>query len=102
MTDWKNVERKLAALLGGERIPITGRTIGSAPDIEHSKLAIEVKVRSKLPAWIKYAMQQAEQSAKKSKRAGDLPVVILHEKNSRHDNDLVILRLKDFLLLTDE
>ena len=94
MTDktWKATERKLASRLGGKRVPITGRIRGSAPDIEHSWLSLEVKHRKQLPAWIYDAIDQAV----KSNTGEQLPTVILHECGKRHDDDLVVLRLQDF------
>jgi len=74
MKDWKACERKVAALLGGTRIPVSGRGRGYLPDIHHERLSIEVKSRRKLPAWIEDAMKQAEASAKH----GQLPVTVLH------------------------
>lgn len=93
MTTWKAVERKLAGRLGGQRVPITGRARGSAPDIQHAVYAIEVKHRRVLPNWIRTALAQAEAS----KRAPQtLAIAILHECGTRHDRDLVVLSLKDF------
>jgi hypothetical protein len=34
--DWKQAERRIADLLGGQRIPVTGRQRGDTPDIEHA------------------------------------------------------------------
>ena len=31
---WKSFERRVAAQLGGQRIPVTGRHSGDVPDIE--------------------------------------------------------------------
>ena len=98
---WKAVERRIAKYLGGERVPITGRQRGSAPDIKHEWLSIEVKQRESLPAWVHDAMDQAVQSAVKpelriSQPKGPLPVVILHETGKRIEDDYVVLRLEDF------
>jgi hypothetical protein len=60
MTDWKRTERKVAALLGGVRVPVSGRARGDAPDVAHARLSIEVKSRKELPAWLMDAMVQAE------------------------------------------
>jgi len=92
---WKRTERTLAEILGGRRIPITGRTRGETPDIDHDRYSVEVKLRKKLPNWIWDAIDQAEKAKTKNK----LPVVILHELNKRHLNDLVVMRLEDFLKL---
>lgn len=43
MKDWKACERRVAEVLGGVRVPITGRQRGATPDVEHAALSIEVK-----------------------------------------------------------
>ncbi len=82
MKDWKQAERRIAAMLGGERVPVSGRGRGFAPDIEHPALAVEVKTRASLPAWIEDAMRQAEAAAEVDARYFDLPrktpVTVLH------------------------
>jgi hypothetical protein len=90
--DWKGCERRVAELLGGQRIPVTGRQRGEVPDIEHPTLSIECKSRKKLPIWIENAMRQAEASA----RDGRLPVVVLHQDRTPYTESLVLLRLSDF------
>jgi hypothetical protein len=90
---WKRTERSIAAVIGGQRIPITGRQRGDAPDIEHPWLSVEVKHRQHLPVWILDAMDQAVASA----RSDQLPVAILHEKGKRHSSDLVMVRLGDWM-----
>ena len=92
MSTWKAVERAIAKRLGGVRVPITGRIRGSAPDIEHEWLSLEVKHRKKLPSWLHDAMEQATLS----KRGEQLPTVVLHECGKNHDDDFVIMRLQDF------
>lgn len=91
--DWKRTERKIAAQLGGRRVPVTGRARGDAPDVAHDRLSIEVKHRVALPAWLHTAMSQAEQSVR---QAEQLPIVVLHESGQRHAQDFVVLRLADF------
>lgn len=49
---WKAVERRVAEMLGGQRIPVTGRHNQETPDINHPKWAPEVKHRKMLPAWL--------------------------------------------------
>jgi hypothetical protein len=90
--DWKSCERKVAALLGGRRVPVSGRGRGDAPDILHERLSIEVKSRKTVPAWLEEAMRQAEASAKN----GQLPVAVFHQDSRRYGDCLVVLRLKDF------
>lgn len=89
---WKATERALAQRLGGERVPITGRIRGSAPDIAHNWLSVEVKTRRRLPLWLLEAVEQAVVAAKGTQ----LPIAILHENHKYHDSDLVVMRLKDW------
>lgn len=88
---WKATERALAARLGGQRVPVSGRARGDAPDIAHPRLSIECKHRQSLPAWLRGTMAQAVACA----GPDQIPVAILHEHGSRHDGDLCILRLAD-------
>jgi hypothetical protein len=90
--DWKACERKVAALLGGTRIPVSGRGRDHSPDIHHERLSIEVKSRRKLPAWLEDAMRQAEASAKD----GQVPVVVLHQDGRKYRDSFVVCRLRDF------
>ena len=95
MTDktWKNVERKVALYFGGERVPITGRQRGSAPDVLHPDLSIEVKHRKALPDWILEAMEQAEMS----RTNGQIAVAILHPKGGTIAESLTVLRCSDMM-----
>ncbi len=86
---WKDHERQIAARLGGKRAGPTGRT-GS--DVLHDWLAIECKERKSLPAWMKAAMKQSVDAA----TDGLLPIVVWHVLGQRHDQDVVMMRLKDF------
>ncbi len=90
---WKATERRIAALLGGRRVPVSGRGRGDQPDIVHPWLSLEVKDRSTLPAWLLDALDQAERAA----TADQLPVAVLHRAGDRHDAALVVLRLADFV-----
>ena len=92
MKDWKACERKVAALLGGRRIPVSGRGRGDNPDIHHDLFSIEVKSRKTIPVWLEDAMRQAEVSAKDE----CLPVVVLHQDHAPYAKSLIMLRLNDF------
>jgi hypothetical protein len=94
---WKSAERKIAALVGGERVPITGRTRGSAPDVAHDTLSIEVKHWQTLPNWLHDAMQQAEMSAKNAQ----IPTVILHEKGMAYEDCYTVIRLSELIKLME-
>ena len=89
----KQAERRVVELLGGRRVPASGRARGDSPDVEHPALAIEVRCRKKLPSWLEEALEQVEASAKD----GQLLVAILHRNGQRYADCLVMLWLKDFV-----
>lgn len=91
-SSWKRAERRIAEILGGKRIPITGRR---GPDIEHPLLSIEVKARASLSAYLKDWLAQAEEGATGDKVA----IVVVHEAGRPHRKDLVMMRLADFVKL---
>ena len=68
---WKRHERLIARLLGGQRLPNTGRR---APDALAGPWAIEVKTRRTLPKWLLTAIAQAEEGARAT---GRLPLLVL-------------------------
>lgn len=88
---WKRTERKVAQLLGGERVPVNGRIRGSAPDIAHETLSLEVKSRRSIPRWIEDALQQATASS----RGGKLPVAVLHQQGKPYADSVCLVRLQD-------
>jgi len=90
---WKTAERRIATLLGGERVPVTGRQRGNAPDVAHSWLSIEVKHRKSLPAWLFDAMAQARASA----GGQQLPIAVLHQAGDLYTRSLVVMELSDFM-----
>ena len=57
---WKQVERAIAARLNGERVGNTGQ---ATPDVLSDWLAIEVKSRKTLPAWLWNTVNQAVRNA---------------------------------------
>ncbi len=92
MKDWKACERRIAELLGGVRVPVTGRQRGATPDVEHPTLSIEVKSRKSLPAWLLDALEQAQVASEN----GRLPVAVLHQDRKPYRDALVVVRLEDF------
>lgn len=90
--NWKRIEREIARILGGRRIPVSGRARGDVADIEHEWLAIECKHRRTLPAWLLSALDQAEAAA----RPDQLAIVVLHGRGQRYKDSLVLCRLGDF------
>lgn len=95
MKDWKACERRIASILGGRRIPVSGRGRGDNPDIEHPTLSVEVKARATFPAWLEDALRQAECSAQN----GKIPTVVLHQDRQQYADSLCVLRLEDLAKL---
>lgn len=94
---WKQVERRVAELLGGERVPITGR---QGSDILHPWLAVEVKERKNFPRYVRKWLNQACIGAivgQKQDGEDRLPIVVWHEKDTTHANDVVMMYLGDFI-----
>ena len=86
---WKACERAIAKKFGTTRV---GARDDVQMDIDAGWLSIEVKHRKKISLFLKGAMAQAIRNAGVSQ----LPIVVLHESGKRHDNDLVIMTLKNF------
>jgi hypothetical protein len=96
---WKSDERRIASRLGGERVPVSGRVRGWAPDIEHAWLALEVKSRISKLVLIQEMMDQARKAAEWAKRRGKgtrLPMGVYHVAGTHFDNAIVFMRLADF------
>jgi hypothetical protein len=92
---WKTCERRVAELLGGVRVPVSGRGRGDRPDVEHPTLSIEVKTRKSIPLWLEDALKQAEACVED----GQLPVAILHQDGRRYRDALVVLRASELAKL---
>jgi len=82
---WKRTERSIAGLIGGERVPVSGRKRGDQPDVRHDWLAVEVKHRQSIPAWLTTALTQAHATV----RGEQVPVAIIHRHGARHREDIV-------------
>lgn len=94
MASWKEHERATSKALGGKgRTGPQGRSI---EDVVHEWLTIECKYRKRLPNWLKDAVQQAV-DAGTTKNYKNCPIVVLHEKYRNRDDDLVVIRRKDFI-----
>ncbi len=92
----KDNERKTAKLLNMKRRGILG-----GEDLTDDKyFSVESKSRNKLPVFLKKSYLQAEVNCKKSGN-GRIVVLQLHEKGDKRLNDLVILKMKDFIKLKE-
>jgi hypothetical protein len=83
----KHAERKVARLLGGDRVGYLG-----GPDVVAGHLYVEVKTRRHLPAWLLEAVAQA-----KGYTDDQLPIVVLHRAGDPYADALVVLRMEDYL-----
>ena len=99
---WKKFERDIARELCdigdiAERVPVTGRTRGSAPDIDSLFFSIECKYRKSIPQWIKEGMAQAVASSSVMWEGDRMktPVLFIKEKGSKIGDTLVVFRLED-------
>lgn len=88
---FKQVERRLAKKLGGQRQPLNG---SSGPDVKSSWLSVEVKTRKNLPDWLFHALSQAEKGTEGGKR---LPVAFLKETGKHMVSGLVVMKFSDFM-----
>ena len=79
---WKAEERHVARRMGGERVPVTGRGRGDAPDVRHPLFSVELKSgRNALSAaTILLGLEQAAASAAKD---GKEPIVVCCQKSGR-------------------
>jgi len=95
---WKKSEARLAALIGGTRVPVSGRARGDAPDIEHPRFAVECKFGRVLGTRLLLGIAQAEAAAEKS---GKTPLVLVEQTagQGRPNRRYALLRLDDFIEL---
>lgn len=74
---WKNTERKIAAIVGGDRV---GNSGSNTEDVTHPVFSIEVKHRAAIPALITDGWGQAVRNAPEDKQ----PLLVIHGKGSRN------------------
>ena len=83
---WKNLEKKTALSLDGER---SGNRGIESPDVFHDRFSIECKYRSKL-AFRKWY----DQAAKYVRGTNRIPLLVCKEKNQH--GEFVILSMEHF------
>jgi len=89
----KDLERWVASDLGGRRVGILG-----SEDVSTPRFALECKERKKLPQFIKKTMAQAKANTPDGKFAA----VVLHELNSSHEKDIVLMEYTTFRMLVED
>ena len=91
---WKGLERKVAKILNGERIPCSGVSgIRLKGDVLHDRFFVECKFRERL--FVYSVFQKAKEQASKIKKLPPLiPLLVLKQKYKK--GELVVLDLNDF------
>lgn len=89
---WKRRERGVAKRLGGERLPVSGRT-KDEPDAETPLLCIQSKHGRNRPGYLREWLSGICRVAKDRGKSG---MVIWSVMREREDDALVIMRLADF------
>jgi hypothetical protein len=82
----KSAERAVALILGGQRVGVL-----SGEDVHFDgPWSAEVKSRAAFVAtgWMEQAVRNAP--------PGKVPIVAVHVRGKRHDDDLVLIRLSDW------
>lgn len=92
---WKAAERRVAADLGGYRVPVTGIDRDGA-DVRTPLFSVQVKLRKTLPAWLWGWLAGIRASAKDEGRVG----ILILKKPRQDDRDgLVVMSYGDFVEL---
>lgn len=93
---WKRHERAIAALLGGVRLPNSGR---GQPDVLAGRLAVQVKTKQALPAWFTGAVDQSIRDAGPDR----LPVVVIaHARRGHPTRRYLVVDLETVLKGADD
>jgi hypothetical protein len=96
----KAMERRIARLLGGRRIPLSGSLILMPGDVITDKFLVECKLRSSSgKKQISIEKSWLTKIEKEAKSQNKIPLLIFKYKNDKAD--YVILNLKDFLKIKE-
>jgi len=90
---WKAAERRVAADLGGRRIPVNGLDRDGA-DVETSLFSVQVKLRKALPAWLWGWLSGIRGDAQPKGKTG---ILILKKPLQRDSEGLVVMSYGDFI-----
>lgn len=99
---WKAIERKVAEVLGGQRIPASGNGAIKG-DVRHDRYLVEVKYGKQVPLrigkWYKEAVKDAlTEAVNRGDPAALVPLLVVQRPR---EDPLVIMRLSDFVALAD-
>lgn len=95
---WKNAERRIAADLGGARIPVTGIDRHGA-DVVTPMFHVQVKLRKALPGWLWDWLGGISSDAKAKGKVG---ILILKRPRQADAEGLVVMSYADFVDLHGE
>ena len=93
---WKKYESRVAADLGGRRIPVTGIDRDGA-DVRSARFSVQVKLRKALPAWLFSWLSGICETATADGRMG---ILVLRKPRQEDVDGLVVMRYGDFIELT--
>ena len=96
---WKATERRIAAKLGGVRIPVTGDRAGA--DVDAGPFVYQVKSRRGLPSYLHDWLSGIREAARKRGPA-TTGVVVWREPGAGRDDDdaaIVVLSFRDWRAL---
>lgn len=97
-TTWKDIERKVAAVLEGRRVPCSGNgsikgdviqlrlVPGTVAEVKHGKQVLKAGPK-KLSGWL----QEAERDSQKAGTTGG--ILVLHPERKNIKDSLVVMRL---------
>ena len=92
---WKALERKVAKLLHGKRIPVSGISPHFKGDVEHDLFFIECKYGKQIPLT---PIQWYEDAKRKNR---DKPITLLVMKPKGKHGEFVLMKLEEFAILFD-
>ena len=91
---WKAFERRIAADLGGKRIPVTGVDRDGA-DVETPHFNIQAKLRRALPTWLWTWLN----GIRSTTPAGKFGVLVLKLPGQKDTDGLVVMTYGDFVAI---
>lgn len=91
---WKAYERRVAADLGGQRIPVTGIDRDGA-DVVTPMFHIQVKLRRSIPLWL-FAWLHGICATTPEGKTG---IMVLRTPRMLDDDAVVVVRYKDWVEL---
>jgi hypothetical protein len=95
---WKAVERNVAKLLGGERIPVTGEREGM--DVRTPIFAVQVKHGRKRPSYLRTWLDGIRDAGKRG--GGRLGIVVWITNGEGANDGIVMMQASEFAALAAE